>query len=108
MDRDLQGQDQRFRGMKRLLPGRMFDLLSAGDSGRHNHRIRLTFDSREETSAPDRHRDVVVFFLEAKGSRHAAAARIDFFDGVGQRYRFFQETRSNERLLVTMPVNQRL
>ena len=36
MDRDLKGQDQRFRGMKRLPSGRMFDLLSAGNSGRHH------------------------------------------------------------------------
>src|SRR6185295_12983174 len=94
--------------MKRLPSGRMFDLLPAGHSRRHKHRVRLTFDGGKEPSAANCHRDVIVLFLKTEGSSHATATGIDFFDGVRQGYGLLQETGADKRLFVTVPMNQRL
>ena len=47
-----------------------------------------------------------MFLLISEGSRHAAAAGIDFFDRISERQGFLQIARANEGLLMTMPVDE--
>lgn len=59
----------------------VFDLLAAGDAGRHQLDGRARgLDRRCQTPIAYRQRQIVVLFFEAKGTGHTAAARIDFAD----------------------------
>src|SRR5882672_6804498 len=88
----------------------MLDLLAAGDAGRDDlgvgggglHRGR-------QPQIAERDRDVVVLALEAERAGHAAAARVDLLDlESGPAKRRDRRRGPDERLLVTMPVEERL
>ena len=87
---------------------RMFHLLAAGDSRRHDDGVLVLLDCREQPPPSDRHRHVVVFLLEPERARHAAASGIHFFHGICQCHGFLQIPRTDQRLLVTMAMDQRL
>src|SRR5262245_40015685 len=92
--------------MKRLFACRMLDLLPAGNPRGHDDGVRLSFDCGNQTPTANCHGNVVVFFLEAEGTRHSTATRIDFLDSVSQRNRFFQKAGSDQSLLMAVSVNQ--
>src|SRR5436309_1071975 len=88
----------------------MLDLLTAGDTGGDDLRLRGggLHRGREPTIA-ERDRDVVVLALEAERAGHAAAARVDFLDLESRpAKRRDRGRRADERLLVAVPVEQRL
>src|SRR5262244_3474168 len=65
-------------GMLRPAPGKVIDLLATGNAWRDDlGGGRFGLDGGNESSVPDRHRDVVVLRLETEGAGHPAAARID-------------------------------
>ena len=67
--------------MLRFSTCQVFDLLAAGDARRHNLDLSASrFNRRRETAIADRQRQIVMFFFEAEGAGHAAAARVDFVD----------------------------
>src|SRR5215475_12891278 len=59
----------------------VLDLLPARDSGGcHLYINLLASDSLEQAALPDFHGELIVFGLKAKGSSHAATARVYFDD----------------------------
>ena len=88
----------------------MFDLLAAGDSRRDDFDIGTgRFNRGGEAAIADGQRQIVVLFLEAKGARHAAAARVDFADfEAGGLQNGDCRRRSDQRFLMTVTVEQRL
>src|SRR5438309_6079971 len=86
----------------------MLDLLTAGDTGGDDLRLRGggLHRGREPTIA-ERDRDVVVLALEAERAGHAAAARVDFLDLESRPAKRRDRGRgADERLLVAVPVEQ--
>src|SRR6266536_685863 len=94
--------------MSRAPAREMLDLLAARDTGRDDFRIGgRGLDGRREAPAAQRHREVVVLFLEAERSRHAAAARVHLAHLVAcPGERGHRGRRANHGLLVAVPVEQ--
>src|SRR5262245_5252219 len=94
--------------MKRLSTGGMFHLLPAGHARRDDDGVRLLFHGWKQATLANRHRNIVVLLFEAERTSHSATSGIDFFHVIGQRDGFFQETGSDERLLVAVTMDQSL
>src|SRR6267378_3976038 len=88
----------------------MLDLLAARDAGGDDLGLRGSglHGGRQPTVA-ERDRDVVVLALEAERAGHAAAARVDLLDLESRpAERRDRGCRADERLLMAVPVKQRL
>src|SRR5580765_4066168 len=90
--------------------GQMLNLLAARDPGRDDLGLRGGGLHRgRQPAVSERDRDVVVFALEAERAGHPAAARVDLLDLESRpAERRDGGRRADERLLVAVPVEQRL
>ena len=89
----------------------VLDLLTAGDAGGDHVEVAVGglhfgLDRGEEPTGADGARQLVVLLLEAERPRHAAAARVDFFDLEARRQPQHGQRwpGADERLLVAMAV----
>jgi hypothetical protein len=92
-----------------LATGQMFDLLSAGDAGRNDLDIGSSgFDRGRKPAISYGDRKIIMLFFKAKGTCHAAAARIDFTHLETRRSQQSDSgCRSDQSLLMAMAVKQR-
>src|SRR5882724_778785 len=90
--------------------GQVLDLLPARDAGRDDLGFRGGgLHGGRQASIAERDRDVVVLALEAERAGHAAAAGVDLLDLEARpAERRDRGRRADERLLMTVPMEQRL
>src|SRR5882762_6401378 len=90
--------------------GEVLDLLTTGDAGSDDLGLRRRgLHGRRQPAVAQRDGDVVVLALEAEGAGHPAAPRIHLGDlEPGPAERRHRRRGAHQRLLVTVPVEQRL
>lgn len=64
-----------------VIVGAVVDLVAAGSTDGEDIGVLALFDGGEKGEAAYLHGDIVLFFVVAEGTRHAATARRDLLDG---------------------------